>query len=161
MANGFIPKHGGYKKLLSYQKALIVYQGTRYYVKRWVPRGSRDRDQMEQAARSGKQNIVEGSAAPVPVVPEVPVVPSSWNFVRKGQNDRRRAIDAAHGLLLRNPSDARSDGRALGGGGIVLPAPVVAGVPNLAKPNEQSLVTRRAPLVDLQLGHPACRHLFH
>ena len=63
MANGFIPKHGGYKKLLSYQKALIVYQGTRYYVKRWFPRGSRDRDQMEQAARSGKQNIVEGSVA--------------------------------------------------------------------------------------------------
>ena len=30
------------------------------FVKRWIPVGSRTRDQMEQAARSGKQNIVEG-----------------------------------------------------------------------------------------------------
>jgi hypothetical protein len=60
---GFIPRHGGYKRLLSYQKALVVWQGTVHFVKRWVPRGSRTCDQMEQAARSGKQNIVEGSMA--------------------------------------------------------------------------------------------------
>ena len=63
MSEGFIPPHGGYKKLKSYQKALIVYQGTVFFVKRWVRVGSRTRDQMEQAARSGKQNIVEGSLA--------------------------------------------------------------------------------------------------
>ena len=63
MSEGFIPKHGGYKKLLSYQKALVVYKGTMRFAKRWVRFGSRTRDQMEQAARSGKQNIVEGSKA--------------------------------------------------------------------------------------------------
>lgn len=61
--DGFIPKHGGYEKLRSYQKTLIVYQATAEFVERWVPRGSRTRDQMVQAARSGKQNIVEGSLA--------------------------------------------------------------------------------------------------
>jgi four helix bundle suffix protein len=60
---GFIPKFGGYKKLLSYQKARVVYKGTVYFIKHWVPRISRTTDQMEQAARSGKQNIVEGSLA--------------------------------------------------------------------------------------------------
>jgi len=60
---GFIPAFGGYKKLLSYQKARVVYKGTVYFIKRWVPRISRTTDQMEQAARSGKQNIVEGSLA--------------------------------------------------------------------------------------------------
>ena len=59
----FIPKFGGYEKLLSYQKSRVVYKGTVYFIKRWVPRCSRTIDQMEQAARSGKQNIVEGSLA--------------------------------------------------------------------------------------------------
>ena len=59
----FIPKFGGYEKLLSYQKARVVYKGTVYFIKRWVPRMSRTTDQMEQAARSGKQNIIEGSLA--------------------------------------------------------------------------------------------------
>ena len=62
--SGFIPPHGGYEKLLSYQKALIVFQGTVFFVKRWLPAyGDRTVDQMVQAARSGKQNIVEGSVA--------------------------------------------------------------------------------------------------
>ena len=59
---GFIPQHGGYENLLSYQKALIVFQGTVFFVKKWLPTyGDRTVDQMVQAARSGKQNIVEGS----------------------------------------------------------------------------------------------------
>jgi four helix bundle suffix protein len=58
---GFIPAHGGYKNLYSYQKADVIYQATVHFVQRWIPRNSRTRDQMEQAARSGKQNIVEGS----------------------------------------------------------------------------------------------------
>lgn len=60
----FIPQHGGYEKLLSYQKALIVFDGTVYFVKKWLPvYGDRTVDQMVQAARSGKQNIIEGSVA--------------------------------------------------------------------------------------------------
>ena len=58
------PPHGGYEKLLSYQKALIVFDGTVFFTKKWLPKyGDRTVDQMVQAARSGKQNIVEGSEA--------------------------------------------------------------------------------------------------
>ncbi len=57
------PKHRGYKHLLGYQRAEMVYDATCLFVERWVDRGSRTRDQMVQAARSGKQNILEGSVA--------------------------------------------------------------------------------------------------
>lgn len=60
---GFIPKHGGYKKLITYQKAEIIYDGTVYFTKRFFGRYDRTIDQMVQAARSGKQNIVEASMA--------------------------------------------------------------------------------------------------
>ena len=63
MNKGFIPAHGGYKKLLSYQKAEIVYDATVYFCNRFVDKRSRTHDQMVQAARSGKQNIFEGSMA--------------------------------------------------------------------------------------------------
>ena len=63
MSDGFIPKHGGYKTLLSYQKAEIVYDATVYFCDHFIERRSRTHDQMIQAARSGKQNIVEGSMA--------------------------------------------------------------------------------------------------
>ena len=59
----FIPKHGGYQQLRSYQKALIVFDATVAFCRRFVDRRSRTHDQMVQAARSGKQNIVEGSMA--------------------------------------------------------------------------------------------------
>lgn len=60
---GFIPPHGGYHDLLSYQKALVVYQATLHFCDRFIDRKSRTHDQMVQAARSGKQNILEGSQA--------------------------------------------------------------------------------------------------
>ncbi len=63
MSPGFIPRHGGYKNLLSYQKAEIVYDATVYFCDRFIDRRSRTHDQMVQAARSGKQNIIEGSMA--------------------------------------------------------------------------------------------------
>jgi len=63
MTGGFIPKHGGYKKLLSYQKAEIVYDATVSFCNRFIDKRSRTHDQMIQAARSGKQNIIEGSMA--------------------------------------------------------------------------------------------------
>lgn len=63
MTNQIIPPHGGYKKLFSYQKAEIIYDATVYFVKRFYSRGDRTIDQMVQAARSGKQNIVEASVA--------------------------------------------------------------------------------------------------
>src|SRR4051812_20681444 len=63
MTENFIPPHGGYQKLLSYQKVEIVYDATVYFCDRFIGRRSRTHDQMVQAARSGKQNIVEGSMA--------------------------------------------------------------------------------------------------
>lgn len=63
MTEGFIPTHGGYHKLLSYQKSEIVYDATVYFCDRFIERRSRTHDQMVQAARSGKQNIIEGSMA--------------------------------------------------------------------------------------------------
>ncbi len=60
---GFIPPHGGYEQLLSFQKARIVYDGTVRFCDRFVDKRSRTHDQMVQAARSGKQNILEGSQA--------------------------------------------------------------------------------------------------
>lgn len=63
MAEGFIPPHGGYAKLASYRKAVIIYDGTVQFCERFLERGDRTWDQMVQAARSGKQNIVEGSMA--------------------------------------------------------------------------------------------------
>ncbi len=63
MPQGFIPPHGGYQNLLSYQKAEIVYDATVYFCDRFIDRRSRTHDQMVQAARSGKQNIIEGSMA--------------------------------------------------------------------------------------------------
>lgn len=59
----FIPNHGGYRRLLSYQKAEIIYDGTVYFVTKFLKRGDRTVDQMVQAARSGKQNIAEASMA--------------------------------------------------------------------------------------------------
>ena len=63
MTGGFIPKHGGYKKLLSYRKAEIVYDATVWFCEHFIDKRSRTHDQMIQAARSGKQNIIEGSMA--------------------------------------------------------------------------------------------------
>lgn len=58
-----IPRKGNYKALIPYQKAEAIYDMTFYFCKNYLRRGERTVDQMVQAARSGKQNIVEGSAA--------------------------------------------------------------------------------------------------
>ena len=61
MTERFIPPHGGYRNLRSYQKAEIVYDATVYFCDRFLNKRDRTYDQMVQAARSGKQNIVEAS----------------------------------------------------------------------------------------------------
>lgn len=63
MATQIILPHGGYKRLLTYQKSDVIFQGTVVFVRRFLERGDRTIDQMVQAARSGKQNIIEGSEA--------------------------------------------------------------------------------------------------
>lgn len=61
----FLPKHGNYRELLAYQKAEVIYDLTFRFCERFLKRGDRTIDQMVQAARSGKQNIAEGSKASV------------------------------------------------------------------------------------------------
>lgn len=56
-----IPKHGGYRKLKSFQVAQLIYDVTVRFCDRYIDRRSRTHDQMVQAARSGVQNIAEGS----------------------------------------------------------------------------------------------------
>jgi four helix bundle suffix protein len=63
MPEQLLPPSGGYRKLISYQKSEAVYDITFYFCKKYLQRGDRTIDQMVQAARSGKQNIAEGSAA--------------------------------------------------------------------------------------------------
>lgn len=53
--------HGGYRNLKSYQTATIIYDLTMQFCEQHVRHYSRTRDQMEQAARSGKSTIAEGS----------------------------------------------------------------------------------------------------
>ncbi|HHT9106147.1 MAG TPA: four helix bundle suffix domain-containing protein [Candidatus Wujingus californicus] len=58
-----IPPHGGYRKLQSYKMSEIVFDATAVFCNRFIDKRSRTHDQMVQAARSGKQNIAEGSMA--------------------------------------------------------------------------------------------------
>ncbi len=60
---GFIPIHGGYRNLITFQKAEIIYDGTVLFCNRFLKKPDRTIDQMVQAARSGKQNIAEASMA--------------------------------------------------------------------------------------------------
>lgn len=64
--NELLPAHGtNYRQLLSYRKADVIYQLTYHFCARFLQKGDRTVDQMVQAARSGKQIIIEGCAASV------------------------------------------------------------------------------------------------
>ena len=61
--NSVLRPHGGYRRLRSFQVAEIIYDGTVAFCDRFIDKRSRTHDQMVQAARSGRQNIAEGSRA--------------------------------------------------------------------------------------------------
>ena len=63
MNSSLTPPHGGYRELKSFQHAELVYDCTVKFCNRFVDLRSRTHDQMVQAARSGHQNIAEGSQA--------------------------------------------------------------------------------------------------
>lgn len=54
-------KKGGYQNLIVYQQAVVIYDLNLQFVNHYISPTSRTTDQMIQAGRSGKQNIVEGS----------------------------------------------------------------------------------------------------
>ena len=60
---GFLRTKGGYRNLKVYRLSEIIYDLSMIFAKQYIRTGSRTRDQIEQAARSGKQNIAEGSTA--------------------------------------------------------------------------------------------------
>jgi len=62
-AESLIPQHGGYRRLKSFQIAQLAYDVTVRFCARYIDKRSRTHDQMVQAARSGVQNIAEGSQA--------------------------------------------------------------------------------------------------
>ncbi len=55
------PRRGGYESLVVYWLGMIIYDLNAIFIDRYISSKSRTHDQMHQAARSGKQNIVEGS----------------------------------------------------------------------------------------------------
>lgn len=59
----FLKGKGDYRNLIVYKKAECIYDLTYHFTMRFLHKGDRTVDQMIQAARSGKQNIIEGSAA--------------------------------------------------------------------------------------------------
>ena len=59
----FLPQRGDYRNLIAFRKAECIYDITCHFVARFLDKSDRTTDQMVQAARSGKQNIAEGSAA--------------------------------------------------------------------------------------------------
>lgn len=65
MSDTFLPKGGGYRSLRVYRLSEAIHDLTVIFVRRFIEKGSRTKDQMEQAARSGKQNIAEGSEASI------------------------------------------------------------------------------------------------
>lgn len=57
---GFLDSGGDYRNLIFYKKTKVLYDMTYWFHNHYLERGDRTKDQMEQAARSGKQNIAEG-----------------------------------------------------------------------------------------------------
>jgi four helix bundle suffix protein len=60
-SEGLIPKHGGYRQLKTFQLSTLIYDVTVRFCEKFIDPRSRTHDQMVQAARSGRQNIAEGS----------------------------------------------------------------------------------------------------
>ena len=58
---GLIPKHGGFRRLKTFQLSELIYDVTALFCDKYISPRSRTHDQMVQAARSGRQNIAEGS----------------------------------------------------------------------------------------------------
>lgn len=107
MTEALIPNHGGYRNLKSFQVAQLVYDLTVRFCDRYIDKRSRTHDQMVQAARSGVQNIAEGSQASGTSkkfeLKLTSVARASLEELRLDYEDFLRQ----HGLPLWNRSDAR------------------------------------------------------
>ena len=61
MGENLVPEHGGFRHLKTFRIAELIYDVTVRFCETYVDARSRTCDQMTQAARSGRQNIAEGS----------------------------------------------------------------------------------------------------
>ena len=111
MDNGFIPPHGHYQELLSYKKSAIVYSATVKFCERFISIKDRTYDQMVQAARSGKQNIVEGSADGVTSTEmELKLLNVARSSIKEVKEDYEDYLTARH-LTRWDRQHIRYDGR--------------------------------------------------
>lgn len=106
--DGFLKPITDYKQLLFYKKTVVLYDMTFFFVNRYLERGDRTIDQMVQAARSGKQNIVEGLsdglASKEMAIKLLNVASGSLKELQEDYEDQLRV----HGLTLWNAAHSRS-----------------------------------------------------
>jgi four helix bundle suffix protein len=103
-----IPPHGDYQILESYQNSLIVFDATFDFCARFLKKGDRTVDQMVQAARSGKQNIVEGCmASRISTETEIKLTGVARASLEELLEDYRDYL-RTHGLVLWKKNDKRA-----------------------------------------------------
>ena len=105
---GFIPAHGGYQELISFQMSEIIYDATVKFCERFIDKYSRTKDQMIQAARSGRQNIAESSmASGVSKETEIKLIGVARASLEELLLDYQDYL-RQHGLVLWGKDDARA-----------------------------------------------------
>ena len=93
----FLRPQANWQGLRFYQKSVVLYQLTYAFTKRYLHRGDRTVDQMVQAARSGKQNIVEGSADGMTSTKmEVTLMNSARGSLKELREDYEDYLDTRH-----------------------------------------------------------------
>ncbi|MCR4613110.1 MAG: four helix bundle suffix domain-containing protein [Bacteroidaceae bacterium] len=103
-------KQANWEDLYFYQKSVVLYQMTFVFTQRFLTRGDRTIDQMVQAARSGKQNIVEGSADGVTSTEmELKLLNVARSSIKELKEDYEDFLVSRH-LTRWMPGHARYDG---------------------------------------------------
>ena len=108
--NKVLRKQANWEELFFYQKTVVLYQMTFAFTRRFLKRGDRTIDQMVQAARSGKQNIVEGSADGVTSTEmELKLLNVARSSIKELKEDYEDYVKARQ-LTLWNKDHERYDG---------------------------------------------------
>lgn len=108
MMSSIIQPHGDYQSLESYQNSVIVFDMTNEFCTRFLRKGDRTVDQMVQAARSGKQNIVEGCmASGISAETEIKLTGVARASLEELLEDYRDYL-RTHSLLLWEKDDKRA-----------------------------------------------------
>jgi len=99
--------HGNYRELESYRGSVVIFDATADFCTRFLKPGDRTVDQMVQAARSGKQNIVEGCmASGTSTGTEIKLIGVARASLEELLEDYRDHL-RTHGLPLWEKDDAR------------------------------------------------------